>query len=871
MKLPRWALLFVCVFAGCQVAPSAMRELPPPQQDGGPGGRTGPVPGGVGTGGALADQILQDSERRFVSEEYVKQGKARYFEFDYERARRAFEEAYRVDPSNPEARIWLDKIYAILGIREGEIADAGRQFAEKRLAQIKQNEVEMQRLYNEGQQLFEKGRFADALDRFERVLEIIRWFPYNIDHGMTRDQTLGMIEKTKQKHAESEALFRQELERASIRDAHYEQQKQLKNLDSKLKSLFQQAEDAFTRQRYDQVERLCNEILAYAPDHKKAEDLRYRAVEAMYLSRELLAVELNIEHRRRQFEHVDLAAVPIQAILTFPDKDYWDEVRSREIPISSVLEGRQTSQAEQQIQDMLENFPISINFPGDRTLMERIEDLQNNYNLPIVVTQEARDAAEGVETNDMILTKAALGKALTHMLRQYEGLTYKIADGVIYITTSEDVATDEYHTAFYNIGDILNELEDYPAPEIALQATNNGAGGGGAAGGGGGLLGDDDDAAPSGGVGKDKLIELIEQVLGEEDEVEPEITGGLLFLRAPLRVHQEVAKLLKALQRTVGIIVTVEARFIDIQDNFLEELGIEYTGLPPDPGNIANPNTILIDNIPVGGTIPQVQAPNGGDQSAGYVWRDRAGLTDVRASLNQFFTPLGIGSTVAPFNITPAGGMTLQTDILETFQLQAIIEAVQKKQMAKEVYAPRVTLFNGQRAHVLSLQEQAYIADVDIDNSGSVPVLDPVIGILRSGVILEAKPTVSHDRRFVTLEIRPTLAIRDEPTPLDLNLRGGATQIRIELPNLRVARIRSTVTVPDGGTVLLGGLRQYEEKEVERGVPILSSIPLIKHFFSRQGRSVIRRSLVVLLRADITIVREEERKTFNDEDGGLGF
>ncbi len=868
MKWSRWSLLVVFL-VGCQSVPDARRELPPPQQDNGPGGRTGPVPGGAGAIGEIADQILQEDERRFVAEEYVRQGKAHYFDFDYERARRAFEEAYRVNPSDPEARLWLDRIYNILGIREGEIADAGRRFAERRIVQIKQNEVEMKRLFSEAQALYERGRFDEALENFERVLEIIRWFPYNIDHAATRDETVGWIEKTKTKAKESDALFRENLERGAIRNALHQRQANIRNVEANLKSLQRKAAEFFDRERYSRTERICDEILDLDPDNKAAEDLKYRAIEARHLASEIRSIELRVEHQRRQFEHVDLTAVPIEEILLWPDRDFWQDVRNREIPISSALEGRQFSEAEQKIQSMLDNFRVNFNFPGETTLTERVEEIRRSTHLPIVLTSDAKDVADE-ETNDLILNQAKLGVALNHLVAQYEDLTWKIADGVVYITTTDDESVSDFHTAFYNVGDILNKLEDYPAPEIALTTTAGGDGGGG---GGGGLLGDDDDDDTSGGLEADKLIELIIQTLGEENEdIEPEITGGLLFLRAPLRVHQEVAKLLKALQRTVGIVVTVEARFIDVQDNFLEEIGVEYTGLPPDPGNISDPNTILIDGIPVGGTIPQVPNPGplGGAQSAGYVWRDRRGLTDIRAAANNFFTPLGIGSTIAPFNITPTGGLTLQADILETFQLQAIIEAVSKKQVAREVYAPRVTLFNSQRAHVLSIQEQAYISDVDIDNTGSVPVLDPVIGILRSGVILEAKPTVSHDRRFVTLEIKPTLAIFETFDTFNLNLRGGLTNIDITLPTLRVARIRSTVTIPDGGTVLLGGLRQYREVESERGIPILSSIPLIKHLFSRQGRSVLRRSMVVLLRADITVVREEEARLFN-EDEGLGF
>ena len=142
-------------------------------------------------------------------------------------------------------------------------------------------------------------------------------------------------------------------------------------------------------------------------------------------------------------------------------------------------------------------------------------------------------------------------------------------------------------------------------------------------------------------------------------------------------------------------------------------------------------------------------------------------------------------------------------------------------------------------------------------------MLNPVIGILNTGSILEVRPTVSHDRRYVSLEVKPTLAVElPARIPAPVTLAGGFTTIPIELPVITIQKLRSVVTVPDGGTVLLGGLKNFDEFHGESGVPMLMKIPLLNNLFRRQAFHTLRASLVVLIKADITIIREEESRTF---------
>jgi general secretion pathway protein D len=94
----------------------------------------------------------------------------------------------------------------------------------------------------------------------------------------------------------------------------------------------------------------------------------------------------------------------------------------------------------------------------------------------------------------------------------------------------------------------------------------------------------------------------------------------------------------------------------------------------------------------------------------------------------------------------------------------------------------------------------------------------------------------------------------------------------VDLPTMLTHQIRTTVSVPDKGTALLGGQRSVKEFETEIGVPILSKIPYINRFFTNRTTSREETSLLLLLRPEIIIQQENEAMLFSRRilDAGSG-
>ena len=77
---------------------------------------------------------------------------------------------------------------------------------------------------------------------------------------------------------------------------------------------------------------------------------------------------------------------------------------------------------------------------------------------------------------------------------------------------------------------------------------------------------------------------------------------------------------------------------------------------------------------------------------------------------------------------------------------------------------------------------------------------------------------------------------------------------------LPATTVTTTVSVPDGGTVLLGGIKRLREGRNEFGVPILSKIPYINRLFKNVGLGRTTRSIMLMVTPRIIIQEEEEER-----------
>jgi len=184
--------------------------------------------------------------------------------------------------------------------------------------------------------------------------------------------------------------------------------------------------------------------------------------------------------------------------------------------------------------------------------------------------------------------------------------------------------------------------------------------------------------------------------------------------------------------------------------------------------------------------------------------------------------------------------------------------------------APKVMLFNGQTATVTVQDLVPFVTDVTPVVSAGAVTFDPTVTSIPNGTRLTVQAVVSSDRRFVRLTVIPLIqtvqAINQVRT---LNVQGAAggagafgggstATATIQLPTVSQVTVLTTVSVPDGGTVLLGGLKAHQEARNEYGTPVLSKIPYLNRLFKNQATARVTSSLMLLVSPRIVILEEEE-------------
>jgi len=150
-----------------------------------------------------------------------------------------------------------------------------------------------------------------------------------------------------------------------------------------------------------------------------------------------------------------------------------------------------------------------------------------------------------------------------------------------------------------------------------------------------------------------------------------------------------------------------------------------------------------------------------------------------------------------------------------------------------------------------------------------IEVADPVVQTFQEGVILDVDPVISPDKKYITLDVRPTLATLIGGIISTIRVSLGsftnvANQVPIGVPEITLQQSFTSVTVPNGGTVLLGGFKALNDRRYVSYIPLLGKIPIVKNLFRRRAQILEKQSLVILMTARIVDLRLDERTRYNE-------
>jgi general secretion pathway protein D len=281
-------------------------------------------------------------------------------------------------------------------------------------------------------------------------------------------------------------------------------------------------------------------------------------------------------------------------------------------------------------------------------------------------------------------------------------------------------------------------------------------------------------------------------------------------------VITELAEQMPVLERVLAQIdvvppqVEIEAKVVEILETRGYEYGFEF----------------LVDRAPAGDTLLRSY--------------------DGRFASNSFLESLA-APNAAPFQ---GGSMSFASvgDVVEEFgDFEFIMRALESEGYAEIVSSPRIVCRSGQKA-ILQTQTKLPIQDVNIQNAANTRITtryEPV------GVTLEVTPQVVG-RDAISVNVKPTVSnvVRFEFNP---------SAAGVPVPVIAERKAETRVDIRNGELLVIGGLLDKQQRSDQRGLPILSKLPLIGILFSSTDDLYQKTNVVFILRIRILTAAEKAR------------
>lgn len=200
------------------------------------------------------------------------------------------------------------------------------------------------------------------------------------------------------------------------------------------------------------------------------------------------------------------------------------------------------------------------------------------------------------------------------------------------------------------------------------------------------------------------------------------------------------------------------------------------------------------------------------------------GLSTVDANTGNLALTPGLG-----FN-----GAVLMPDIADV-----IIHALKSDTRARVVSAPQILVNDNSTGELTSVAEEPFTSV----NASTTVATTSFAGFAQAGTTITVTPHISQGD-YLQLEYT-----------VELNSFTGAPTDGIPPPR-QTNSVKSKAMIPDGGTIIVGGLRHKEKSTTIDRVPILGEVPWLEYLFSNRSIADNDKAMFVFLRP--IILRDDD-------------
>ncbi len=819
-----------------------------------PAADEGDMPAADGEGGDLLGEAteaarLMADRADYVSNSFVEKAREAEKAGDVEGAKEFYAKAIDADPQNAAAQQGWQRLSTDRASTVGDYADAQRN-----VAQVRRDKAaaEVRAYIERGRTLEASEQFGAAVKEYQKALSVISWYDETADFGASSATVSDMIDTATYKASVSKRRARED----QIADAQRERERELagerERRMGRIRAWFDGANRAFRRGEYTTARAYAKQILRHDSTNSDAQriiDISHDAEHASQQERNRAGFDDQWKAIMRSMEQ---AMVPQVETVQFPD-NWLDDIATRKPRVVGEEAPAQDAASIAGILSIIEKQRVKGLDWEEQNLDQVIAYLRtitglNFYVSPKVREEKFEDTVISAQLDD-VSVKTILDSVITEPFE----LKWEPRGGVIWILTGDEVS-GSMRLRYFDVKDLSVNIQNFLGQEINLVPSN--------------FTPPEPPELPEPApiFPAESLVELIKETVGGEakweDPATIEARNGILIVRNTADIMAGVDDLLSQLRANTGLLVNLEIRFLTAQDNFLRDVGVDVRGLGNNAAGIGAPglgSPTVQDDVFAGGAGTPAGIGTANDTGIFFNdGQDGAYMTRVENLFDNAIRQFG-----DPTVLTNTGGLSFQHTFLDDTQLEVILRAVEKSERVQQITAPRITVYNTQRANVSVLNQVSYVQDFEVEIAQASNIANPVVQTIQDGIVLDVRPVVSADRRFVQLELRPTVAVLQRPiqtlaVPLSAGPVGANAPVTLQLPQLEVSRVRTTVSLPDEGTLLLGGLKFYSKDIRESGMPFFNNIPILSFLLTRKGNYVNRRNLLVLITARIVPLEEIE-------------
>lgn len=758
-------------------------------------------------------------------------------------------EAQKHDPANRDLQRAIVSLRAELGQQAGlsttfDQAMRNRvQIQQQRaLAQVKQN-------LSVGRQLLDEHKYDLAIHEFRTAMLHIDALPY-VDWNGLADEAKRMMNAAKAQRTAHEVDMVTTQQQAAMDRLRAAEAQEQARITAHVNSLIHLGQRSYVDRKFKAAQHFAEEALDHDPTNVIARDLANAAFKSLRTSSRDRYYKVRASEYLKLARDVADLKNPQTEIMKVDGKTWAKALGRGGRSLPSVAENPEDAALRTKVSKAIIG-KMSFSEDGNGPYLDAFKVLDTQTQVPIIITPEGKTVIEDedLKLNFDLVTEMTLENMLDHMAGRSEALAWTIRHGVVLITNKTRAGGDNLLVT-HDIRNLIFPITEFLPPAVSDLPS-----------------GDSESTVPRTGGESDERVAFIEiDTLvsniksatdaeywdGDSGANIDQVEGGFLLVKANPKMQRDVAAFLDDMDRFSTAVVTVETKFLTINEHFLQEVGVDFrgTGGSGNKGLVAplddltngqqNKSSRGLDNS---GTADPAASPNSG------FFYDDGGDGDFRGRTENYFTDK-LGKI-----LTPTGGLTAAFTYLDDLQVNMIFRAVQKTENAQLVNAQNVTVLNNNRANVSVINQTSYVRDFDVEVAQASFIADPKIDVIHDGIVLDVRPIIRHDRQSVTLIMEPTVATLQRPIPLfTTSLAGSTLPVTLQLPVLVVKSFATTAQVPDGGTVLIGGLRTILSRERRAEVPILAKIPILSFFFKSQGIIDETSSLMVMVKAQITDV-----------------